>query len=149
MALQLDLPKAKMPQAEVTIEIPFHDVDMMNIAWHGHYVKYLEIARCQLLDAIDYNYREMQNSGYGWPVIEMHIRYAKPMAFQQKIKVIATLEEWETRMKIHYKILDVATGARLTKAHTVQVAVDLGNGEMQFACPEILVQRVKAYADKY
>lgn len=28
------------------IDVPFFDVDSMNIAWHGHYVKYLEIARC-------------------------------------------------------------------------------------------------------
>ncbi|MEG0343683.1 MAG: acyl-CoA thioesterase, partial [Acinetobacter sp.] len=24
--------------ADVMIEIPFHDVDTMNIVWHGHYI---------------------------------------------------------------------------------------------------------------
>jgi len=92
--------------AAAEIEIPFHDVDMMEIAWHGHYVKYFEIARCCLLDKINYNYQAMQNSGFGWPIIEMHIRYAKPLKYQQKIKIIASLVEWETRMKIDYKIID-------------------------------------------
>lgn len=32
-----------MRQAEVLIEVPFHDVDVMKVAWHGHYVKYFEI----------------------------------------------------------------------------------------------------------
>ncbi len=31
--------------AEVTFDIPFHDVDLMGIVWHGHYAKYLEVAR--------------------------------------------------------------------------------------------------------
>ena len=26
-------------QAEVRLEVPFHDVDVMGVAWHGHYVK--------------------------------------------------------------------------------------------------------------
>ncbi|EMO4156438.1 acyl-CoA thioesterase, partial [Acinetobacter baumannii] len=25
--------------ADVIIEIPFHDVDTMNVVWHGHYLK--------------------------------------------------------------------------------------------------------------
>ncbi|ENK7507225.1 acyl-CoA thioesterase, partial [Acinetobacter baumannii] len=24
--------------ADVIIEIPFHDVDTMNVVWHGHYL---------------------------------------------------------------------------------------------------------------
>jgi acyl-CoA thioester hydrolase len=31
---------------------------------------------------------------------------------------------------------------RLTKASTVQVAVDMRNGEMQYVCPPILWQRL-------
>lgn len=131
-----------MKQTEVIIEIPFHDVDVMKVAWHGHYVKYFEIARCALLDAIDYNYPQMEASGYGWPVIDLRVRYAQPLRFQQKIRVIATLAEWENRLKIDYLIEDAQTGQRLTKGYTVQVAVDMNNGEMQFVSPEILFDKL-------
>ncbi|WP_299982229.1 acyl-CoA thioesterase [uncultured Pseudoteredinibacter sp.] len=129
---------------ETTLEIPFHDVDLMGVSWHGHYVKYLEIARCELLDSIDYNYMQMQESGYAWPVIDMRLRYAKPARFQQKIKITATIVEWEHRLKINYVIRDLDSGERLTKAYTVQVAVDISNGEMLFASPAELVDRVEA-----
>ena len=56
--------------AEALIEVPFHDVDVMDVAWHGHYVKYLELARCALLRQIDYDYPQMRDSGYAWPVVE-------------------------------------------------------------------------------
>jgi acyl-CoA thioesterase FadM len=38
------------------IDIPFQDIDAMEIVWHGNYPRYLEIARCALLDCIDYDY---------------------------------------------------------------------------------------------
>jgi len=129
-------------KTKVDIEIPFHDVDVMHVAWHGHYAKYLEIARCALLDSVDYNYPQMEASGYAWPVIDMRIRYAQPLRFQQKIQVIAEISEWENRLKIDYRIEDKATGQRLTKAYTIQVAVDVQNGEMLFASPDILLEKL-------
>lgn len=128
--------------AEVIVEVPFHDVDLMAITWHGHYVKYFEIARCALLNKIKYNYEEMKGSGYGWPVIDMRIRYAKPARFEQKLCVKATLSEWENRLKIDYLITDAASGQRLTKGYTVQVAVDMADGEMCFASPAILFEKL-------
>lgn len=131
-----------MLEHEIELEIPFHDVDVMRIAWHGHYVKYLEIARCALLESIDYNCDEMEQTGYVWPVIELNIRYAKPLRFKQKIRVLAKVIEWENRLKIAYTLFDSEYGQRLTKAYTVQVAVDAANGEMQFASPQILLDKL-------
>lgn len=131
-----------MKQAEVILEVPFHDVDVMHVAWHGHYVKYFEIARSALLDAIDYNYPQMKTSGYAWPVIDMHIRYAQPLKFQQKFKVIAYFVEWENRLKIAYNVIDLITGQRLSKGYTIQVAVDMENEQMQFVSPDILFNKL-------
>ena len=131
-----------MIEAEVIIEIPFHDVDVMGVVWHGHYVKYIEIARGALLDKIDYNYSQMKASGYAWPIIDVRIRYPHPLYFQQKVRVKAKLDEWENRLKVNYLIEDIATGQRLTKAHTVQVAIDMASGEMSFASPDILLQKL-------
>ena len=131
-----------MIEAEVVIEIPFHDVDVMGVAWHGHYVKYFEIARCALLDSIDYNYPQMRDSGYAWPVIDLRIRYPRPLRFQQKVRVIARLEEWENRLKVGYLIEDADSGQRLTRGYTVQVAYDMKNDEMLFVSPHILFEKL-------
>jgi acyl-CoA thioester hydrolase len=129
--------------ASVAIAIPFHDVDMMGIVWHGRYAKYLEIARENMLETIDYNIKQMKASGYAWPVIEMNIRYAQPLLFEQKIRVQADLIEIENRMKIAYRIFDVESGRRLTKAYTVQVALDASCGEMLFASPAVLLEKFR------
>mgnify|MGYP006073554229 FL=1 len=129
-------------QVETIIKIPFHDVDMVRIAWHGHYVKYFEVARCVLLDQIGYNYIAMRDSGYSWPIIDMHIRYPQPARFGQEIRVTAKLVEWEHRLKISYTIKDVETGQRLTKGHTIQVAVDLSNNEMCLVSPPVFTEKL-------
>ncbi|RTE65959.1 acyl-CoA thioesterase [Amphritea opalescens] len=131
-----------MIDAEVSIEIPFHDVDVMRVAWHGHYAKYLEIARCELFEKFDYNVPQMEASGYAWPVIDMRIRYAQPLRFKQKVRVKATLVEWEHRLKVNYQISDAETGKRLTKAYTVQVAVDMSSGEMLYVSPDVVLQKL-------
>ncbi len=133
-----------MIEHETEICIPFHDVDMMQITWHGHYVRYLEIARCALLEKLDYDYLQMFASGYSWPVIDMRLRYVKSSAFGDRIRIKARLVETEFRLKIDYVISNAETGERLTKAHTVQVAVDMQSGEMCYPCPDILAQKVAA-----
>lgn len=130
-------------QVEVEMQIPFFDVDMLEIAWHGHYVKYLEVARCALLDRLGHNYLQMRESGYGWPVIDLQIRYIRPLLFQQRVRVKADLVEWENRLKLNYLISDAATGERLTRASTVQVAVDMASREMQLASPRVFIDAVE------
>lgn len=137
-----------LPLIEVEMTIPFHDVDMMEIVWHGHYVRYLEIARCELLDRIDYNYMQMRNSGFAWPVIDMRLRYAAPMRFTQRIAVEAKLTEWEHRLKVDYCIRDAESRQRLTRAWTVQVAVDVVSREMCLASPPVFVERLLAWQER-
>lgn len=118
------------------MEVPFFDVDVMNIVWHGHYVKYLEVARCDLLDFIGYNYAVMLERGYMWPVVKLDLKYVRPAHFGQKIRVEMALTEFESCLKIDYTICDAHSGAKLTRATTTQVAQRMDNGEMQFQTPD-------------
>ena len=133
---------AKGRSAEVLIEVPFHDVDLVGIVWHGHYVKYFEIARCALLETFNYNYMQMMASGYGWPVIDLRLRYVKPAQFGQKLRVRATLVEWENRLRIEYLVSDAASGERLSKGETTQVAVHMATREMCLVSPDVLFERL-------
>lgn len=128
---------------ETQIVVPFFDVDSMNVVWHGHYVKYLEVARCALLDLIGHNYNDMLASGYAWPVIDLQLRYVRGAVFGQRLNVRASLVEWENRLKIHYLITDLQTGERLTRASSVQVAVEVSRREMQLVSPKVFTDAVE------
>ncbi len=130
--------------AEVEIEIPFQDGDPMGVTWHGNYFRYFEAARCALLDKIDYGYVEMVNSGYSWPIVDTRVKFVKPTVFQQRVLVVATLEEYENRLKISYVITDMDTGERVTKGYTTQVAVENESTELCFVSPPILTEKIHA-----
>ena len=133
----------KVLSASTTIEVPFHDVDVMSVCWHGHYLKYFEMGRAALLRAFDYDYPQMRESGYVWPIVEAHLKYVRPATYGQKIDVRATLLEYENRLKIGYEIVDAATLTRLTKGYTIQVAIDAATQELQFVSPPVLFEKLE------
>ena len=115
----------------------------MDVVWHGHYVKYFEVARCALLDKLGHNYTQMRAAGYAWPIIDLQLRYIRGAQFGQTIVVRADLIEWENRLKIHYLICDAESGERMTRGSSVQVAVAMASREMQLASPRVLVEAVE------
>jgi acyl-CoA thioester hydrolase len=126
--------------AEVELTIAFHDVDMMGVVWHGNYFRYFEIAREALLNQFNYGYRQMKESGYVWPVVDTRVKYRDVLTFEQRIRVRATLEEYENRLRIAYQIFDAATGKRTTTGYTIQVAVEEKSRELCFISPPVLFE---------
>jgi acyl-CoA thioester hydrolase len=132
-------------QAEITLTTSFQDADPMGVIYHGNYFRFFEAARHALLEQIDYSYNAMHASGYLWPIIDVRVKYIGPITFNQKIRITAELVEWENRMKIRYVIYDAASGARLTRGYTMQVAVDMETEKMCFASPRVFTDKVEAW----
>ena len=130
-------------QTTIELTVPFFDVDSMDVVWHGHYVKYLEVARCALLDDIGHNYTQMREAGYAWPVIDLQLRYVQSARFGQRLRVHADLIEWQNRLLINYQLQDADSGMRLTRASTTQVAVKVSTGEMQLVSPQVFIDAVE------
>jgi acyl-CoA thioester hydrolase len=129
---------------EVGAEVAFHDVDLAQVAWHGHYLKYFENARWALMARIGYSLQDMLAAGDGWPIVDLEVRYLKPARFGDRLVVRASLVEWETRLVVHYLASLAASGERVARARTVQVAVDMHSGELRFALPAPFVARVRS-----
>ncbi|GAL02451.1 acyl-CoA thioesterase [Photobacterium aphoticum] len=132
-------------RAEVTMVTAFQDADPMGVVYHGNYFRFFEEARRVLMDKLSYNYRDMQASGFVWPIIDTRVKYVKPIPFNHEIRVVATLTEWENRLKVEYVIFDAQTGARMTKGYTMQVAVGIESGEMCFVSPKVFTDKVDAW----
>jgi acyl-CoA thioester hydrolase len=123
--------------ASIDLEVPFHDLDPVEIVWHGHYPKYLAVARDALMQAIGYSHVEMRATGYAWVMVEMKLRYLAPARLSDRLRVTATLLEYDPLLKIAYHIVDAASGRRLTRALTVQAPVTLADGVLVQAIPEV------------
>ncbi|HIS36120.1 TPA: acyl-CoA thioesterase [Candidatus Scatousia excrementigallinarum] len=129
-------------EAETFITVQFYDLDPMNVVWHGNYIKYLETARCDLLSKIGYDYDNMREDGIAYPVATMDLKFMKPCTFNQKLKVVSSVEEIEPCLIIKYMIYDALTGEKLFRAKTMQICIDIHSKESLYSAPERLKEKL-------
>ncbi|MBQ4078038.1 acyl-CoA thioesterase [bacterium] len=132
-------------KTDTIIQVEFYDLDPMDVVWHGNYVKYLEVARCDMLAKLGYNYVDMKNDGYAYPVATMEMKYIKPCTFGQELKVVSIVEEIEPALVIKYVIFDNKTGEKMFKAKTMQIAVDINTRKTVYEAPENLKNKIASY----
>lgn len=130
-----------------TFKVAFFDVDSMEVMWHGNYVKYLEMARCELLDKLGYNYIVMKKDGFAFPIVKLDVKYVRPAFFNDVIKVTTTLNECETFLKFHY-LIENEKGEKLSEANTAQAVIEMKSLQTCFEMPESLKKALKAYNEK-
>ncbi len=62
----------------------------MGVIYHGNFFRYFEEARRVLMET-QYSYRDMQDSGYMWPIIDTRVKYVKAIPFNHTIRITAQL----------------------------------------------------------
>jgi acyl-CoA thioester hydrolase len=134
--------------AEIEFNVEFYDVDTMRIVWHGNYIKYFEKARCALLEKIGYTYCDMEESGWGFPVAGISVKYLNSLRFRDRVRATALLTEYESCIKIKYELYNARTGQLCTKAESTQMAVNVASGESTMVCPPVFIGKVEALLRK-
>lgn len=134
---------AKELSNEIEFAVDFNDCDPMKIVWHGNYINYFERARCALLNKIGYNYIDMEESGFLFPVTEVKCKYMKSLRFGDICRAKATLTEYENMIKISFELYNAKTGELTTKGTVSQMCIRASDGETQFFCPKIFTDKVE------
>ena len=68
------------PSCEVTLKVPFYDLDPMQIVWHGNYLKYFDVARSELFDSLGVNLFDVhEKTGYIFPIIRTEVKHVRPL----------------------------------------------------------------------
>jgi acyl-CoA thioester hydrolase len=111
-------------------------------------MKYLENARWAVMERIGFDLDAMIGSGYLWPIVSIEVKYVRAVRYGDRLRVRASLVEWETRLGINYLLVDCKDEARVGRAQTVQVAVDRDTHAMQWVLPPCLTDRVRAALEK-
>ena len=78
------------PEIDLVFEVPFHDVDMLRIAWHGHYYKYFELARTELFRKYQCDVDDLKALGYYLPITDSRCRYIAPLRYGMQVRATAT-----------------------------------------------------------
>jgi acyl-CoA thioester hydrolase len=134
--------KRRLRLTSVELEVPFHEVDPMGIVWHGHYLRYFDVARTRLLRKCGLDEgRPADESRFYYMVSESQCRHAFPLRYGERFRVDAWLHDVERRLKIQFEIHNLDQGRRSARGHTILVCVD-AQGKMLLKTPQSVLDRV-------
>ncbi len=107
--------------------VRFHEMDVMQIVWHGHYVALCEDARMALGDAFGLGYKDFFDNGVLLPVRQMHLDYLSPLTYGHTYEVKARLFYTEAvRLNVDFTILDEQKNVK-ARGYSVQLLTDKNN----------------------
>ena len=125
----------RLHEVRVELEVPFHDVDALQIVWHGHYYKYLEIARTELFRSRKCDARDLRRLNVGLLVIESRCRHVYPLRYGDRFEVAAWFKDLKFRIMVGYEITNLTRNLRAARGHTALVTTT-PDGTMHHRTPE-------------
>lgn len=129
-----------MPETQrVTIpyRVPYADTDQMQVVYYANYLTFFERARNELMRACGYTYRELEAGGFALPVLEAHVNYHAPAAYDDLLEITAWCDEFKgVRLKICCEVR--RDGKLLAEGYTVHAHVNIKTLRPARPAPEML-----------
>ncbi len=120
-----------MKYHETPIRVRFNEVDSYKVAWHGHYVAWMEVGRNELAGRFGLNADQVSALGYLVPVVELELKFKKPALFDETLKVMTSARRTRTATMEFVSSIVGADGVVRAEGKTVHVLTDL-NGTLQY-----------------
>ena len=121
-------------------QVPFYDLDGIQMVWHGNYVKYMEDARERFGAKYGFEYLHIFNSGYTAPVVDMHIKYRNSARISDTLRMSITyIPTRAAKMVFRYVIERPSDNAIIIEAETTQLFVSR-SGEFEPANPDFYAE---------
>jgi len=100
-------------------KVNYHETDKMGVTHHSNYIKFMEEARIYFLNEVGFSYARLESEGIMSPVIGVECKYFKPTTFNDEIKIIVKLKEYNgVRLAISYEMFNIKTGDLVLKGTT-------------------------------
>ena len=116
--------------------VPFHDLDPLQIVWHGNYLKYFDIARFGLFKQAGLDlYQYFLTRQLIFPVTRSSAKHIVPLRYDDAIVCRATVTEAVYKIAMSFEIRLAGNGQICTRGKSEQVAVKMPEMEMQFEVP--------------
>lgn len=130
MSAAMSSVEASGDRVVVTLRIPYADTDKMEHVYYANYLKYFEIARNEWMRVRGLTYRSFEESGYGVPVAEAHVRYRGRVFYDDLIEVDASAKQVrKTRLQFDYTVTRKGEDKVLAEGYTLHAVVDMTSGK--------------------
>lgn len=110
---------------EHTFDLPvrYYETDGQGVVHHSNYLRYMELARIELLNAVGYDYAKIEEAGILLVVAKATVRYKYPARYGDTLRVwIRTERAFGARIDHSYRI---KVGERIiAEAETTIASID-------------------------
>ena len=123
--------------SEIKLSVPFHDLDPLQMVWHGNYLKYFDMARSELftrsgVDLFEY----FKKTDYLFPITKTATKHIVSLRYRDEFTCKATCVEAQYKIVIDFKIRLAKDNKICAKGRSEQVAVKYPGMEMMFEIPQ-------------
>ncbi len=78
----------------VSYRVIYGDTDKAGVVYYANYLKLFEIGRTEWMrDILGKPYRELENSGILFPVVEVYVRYKAPAGYDDLLTIHTALKD--------------------------------------------------------
>jgi acyl-CoA thioester hydrolase len=121
---------------EIQMKVPFHDLDPMQVVWHGNYFKYFDVTRFGLFESVGVDlYGYLESRQMLFPITRASIKHILPLRFDDVFVCRATVTEARYKIAMDFEIRRCETGEICTRGKGEQVAVKLPDMALEFEIP--------------
>ena len=103
----------------------YADTDRSQVVYHAHYLRYFEFGRASLMRDAAYPYKEVEESGFVYPIIKVDIDYFRPLYYDDPMYIHTRPIGLErVRLQFDYVIIHGETGDIVCKGLTCHCATN-------------------------
>jgi acyl-CoA thioester hydrolase len=103
----------------------YADTDRSQVVYHANFLRYFEFGRASLMRETAYSYKEIEESGYIYPIIQIEVSYFSPVYYDDAVCIYtrpALLER--VRLRFDYVVTHEQTQEIACKGFTRHCAVN-------------------------
>ena len=124
---------------EYTVKAQPHHTDYAGIVWHGAYLTWMETARIECLRSIGVDFAELVTLGCDLPVVELSLKYHRPLALGTEAVVRTRLAQTVgVRFHWDYEIKSLDGRELFVTGRVTLVAIDREKGKVIRRLPDNL-----------
>lgn len=131
-----------MREHETSVTVRFCEVDSYQVAWHGHYLAWMEMGRNRLAGGFGLSVTDIAEAGFVAPVVDLQVKYLRPASFNEDLRIYTTARRMETATLAFDSRIVGADGAVCATGRTVHVLTD-PQGGLQYRLPPAIAERVE------
>ena len=126
---------------EIKVIVRFNEIDIYQVAWHGHYVAWMEIGRNALAGQFDLDAVQLTTAGYLGPVVALELKFLRPARYNDELTIQTTMRRTETATLEFITTIVGQDGKKCATGVTTHALTDM-DGALQYQLPPVIATRI-------